>query len=83
MNTIKRYQQKKVILDLYCIILKITMHFILIWLFSRFNSISFKPATYKEAVLTKLISEYSLMLFLSNLHCATCVSPPCPYLHFH
>lgn len=69
MNTIKRYQQKKAIFDLYYMILKIKMHFLLTQLFSRFNSISPKPAIYKEAALKKLLSEYSLMLFLSNLHC--------------
>lgn len=43
------------------------MHFLLTWLFSRFNSIFLKSAIYKEAALKKQLSEYSLMLFLSNL----------------
>lgn len=51
------------------------MRFLLTQLFSRFNSISQfnsitqNPAIYKEAALKTLLSEYSLMLFLSNLHC--------------
>lgn len=49
------------------------MHFLLTSLFSRFNSIFLKSAIYKEAALKKQLSEYSLMLFLSNLHCYMCI----------